>query len=108
MIKSYLKTAIRFFGKNKISFRNYLGGQLVNTYTKRSHLYKPDEDTLAHAGTRNLTNQQFFINSQLAGEHILGDNGKLKLDWQITYTYHEQQNPDEVQTPSTIRRRLAG
>jgi len=83
------------FGKNKISFRNYLGSQLVNTYTKRLNLYKPDEDTLAHAGIRNLTSQQFFVNSQLAGEHVLGDKGKLKLDWQVTYTFHEQKNPDE-------------
>ncbi len=83
------------YGRNKISFRNFFGSQLSNTYTRRNEINKPDEDTLAHTGINYSTSQTYFLNTQLAGEHALGNNGKLKMDWQVTYSYINQQNPDE-------------
>lgn len=83
------------FGGNKISLRNFIGSQFSNVFTQRSGIYKPDEDTLAHSGINYKTTQRYFINSQIAGEHILSPSGKFKMDWQITYTYINQQNPDE-------------
>lgn len=83
------------YGKNKISFRNFLGSQFENTYTRRSQIYKPDEDTLAHDGINYTITQRYFLNTQLSGEHALGENGKFKMNWQASYTYINQQNPDE-------------
>jgi outer membrane receptor protein involved in Fe transport len=83
------------FRKNKISFRNFLGSQFSNTYSKRTGIYKPDEDTLAHTAISYLTTQRYFVNTQLAGEHGLNANGKFKLSWQATYTFINEQNPDE-------------
>jgi outer membrane receptor protein involved in Fe transport len=89
-----LNTAI-VFGKNKISLKNFFSHQLTSTYTQRSQLLKPDEDSLAHAGISYLTEQTFLLNTQLSGEHGLGGDGKFKLSWQATYAYLRRQNPDE-------------
>ncbi|WP_462252277.1 TonB-dependent receptor domain-containing protein [Ferruginibacter sp.] len=84
------------FGKNKISFKNFAGSQFANAYTKKTNIFKPDEDTLANAGINYTPTQRYFINSQLSGEHILSPNGRFKMDWQATYTFINQQNPDEI------------
>lgn len=83
------------FRRNKISLRSFFGTQFNNTYTQRSSMSKPDEDTLAHSGVNYLTEHRRFFNIQLAGEHALGGNGRFKMNWQATYIYYGQQNPDE-------------
>lgn len=83
------------FGRNKISLKNFFSHQLNNTYTQRSQVLKPDEDSLAHTGISYLTEQTFFLNTQLSGEHGLGGDGKFKMSWQATYAYLRRQNPDE-------------
>lgn len=83
------------FGKNKISFRNFGGSIFSNTFSQRANVYKTNEDTQAHSSVNYTTSQKYFINSQLAGEHVLSPGGKFKMDWQATYTYINQQNPDE-------------
>jgi len=87
--------ATLLYGANKISIKNFFGSQLANTYTQRSQVLKPDEDTLAHDGIYYSTTQQKFLTTQLSGEHALGTGGKLTLNWQAAYSYHRQQNPDE-------------
>ena len=83
------------YGKNKISFKNFGGALFSNTFSKRAGLYKPDEDTLAHIALRYMPEQRYFVNSQLAGEHALGEKSQLKLSWQATYSHLHLQNPDE-------------
>ena len=83
------------YRKNKISFRNFAGGLFTNTYTNRTGVYKPDEDTMAHNALRIAGTQTHFLNTQLAGEHTLGESNQLKLEWQFTYNYLIVQNPDE-------------
>lgn len=83
------------YRQNKISLKNFFGSQFSNTYTRRTEVYKPDQDTLAHDGINYLTTQTKFLISQLSGEHHLGNNGKLILNWQANYSYSQQQNPDE-------------
>jgi TonB-dependent receptor len=83
------------FGRNKISFKNFFGNQLLNHFQQRNNIYKPDEDTLAGTGLRYLTEQRSFWNTQLIGQHALGNEGKLKINWTVGYTYYRQQNPDE-------------
>lgn len=83
------------FGKNKISFKNFFGNQLLQHYQQRNNIYKPDEDTLAGTGLRYTTEQRSFWNTQLTGQHSLGDGGKFKVNWIAGYTYYRQQNPDE-------------
>jgi outer membrane receptor protein involved in Fe transport len=81
--------------RSKYSFRNFLGSQFLNSYTQRSNIIKPDEDTAAHYGIHYQTEQRYFLNSQLAGEHILNAQQSFRLNWQAGYSYFNQQNPDE-------------
>jgi TonB-dependent Receptor Plug Domain len=83
------------YGRNKISLKNFVSSQFTNTCVQRSLIYKPDEDSLAHAGINYITSRRVFLNTQLSGEHALGGNGNFKLTWQASYTYYRQQNPDE-------------
>lgn len=83
------------YRQNKISVKNFFGSQFSNTYTMRTNVYKPDEDTLAHDGIYYLTNQRKFLLTQLSGEHAFGINGRFKLNWQAAYNYNRQQTPDE-------------
>lgn len=83
------------YGRNRISIRNFLGAQLTNSYSKRTNVYNPDEDTLAHSGINYKTQQRYFINTQISGEHALSVGGKFKMDWQATYMYLNEQRPDE-------------
>ncbi|MDO6430395.1 TonB-dependent receptor plug domain-containing protein [Flavitalea sp. BT771] len=83
------------FGNSKISLKNFFSHRFTNTYTRRSQLFKPDEDSLAHTGINYLTEQTTFLHTQLSGEHALGGDGKFKLSWQASYAYLRQQNPDE-------------
>jgi outer membrane receptor protein involved in Fe transport len=84
-----------YFRKNKISIRNFAGRMLNNTLTLRNNVSKPDEDTLAHAGINHATYQRKFWNAQVAGEHVLGANSKFTVQWNATYNYNSQKNPDE-------------
>jgi TonB-dependent receptor len=83
------------FGNNKISLKNYFGSQSVNTLTERSDVFKYDDDSLAHAGINYAAEQRRFLATQLSGEHALGSNNKLKLNWLVSYSYQRRQNPDE-------------
>lgn len=83
------------FGRNKISFKAFFINQLLNSYTSRSDLFKPDEDTLAHTGAYYLTEQKRSLTVQLSGEHALGENSRLKINWLASYVNHRQRNPDE-------------
>lgn len=87
--------ASMLYGKNKISFKNFLVHSLTGIYTRRSQLLKPDEDSLAHTGINYMSTETTFINTQLSGEHAYGENGKFKLTWVASYAYHRTQNPDE-------------
>jgi outer membrane receptor protein involved in Fe transport len=84
-----------YFRNNKISIRNYLGNQFYNTLSLRKNVSKPDEDTLANAGIRHTAEQRKFWYAQIAGEHTFGEKTKFTVDWQTTYNYTRQQNPDE-------------
>jgi outer membrane receptor protein involved in Fe transport len=84
-----------YFRNNKISIRNYLGNHFYNTFSLRKNVSKPDEDTLANAGIRYTTEQRKFWYAQIAGEHTFGEKNKFTIDWQATYNYTRQQNPDE-------------
>lgn len=81
--------------KSKISFTNIFGSTFTNLYVNRQSVSKPDEDTLAHDGIYYKATHQFFLTTQLAGEHALGAVGKFKLEWHATYTYRKEQTPDE-------------
>ncbi len=83
------------FGKNKISLKTLYGSQFINALTQRSKVLKLDEDQTARVGINYKTEQRKFINVQLSGEHSLGANSKLKMDWFASYFYYRQQNPDE-------------
>ena len=83
------------YRKSKISLRNFAGSQLFNSFSKRTGLFKPGEDTLASTGLHYLNTQQYFITTQLAGEHALGENSALQLSWQASYNFFNQQDPDE-------------
>lgn len=83
------------FRKNKISIRNFAGNSFENSYTRRTNVNKPDEDSLASDGVRYLTEQNKYLITQINGEHTLGEKGKLSLDWQVTYQYNEKDKPDE-------------
>ncbi|MHA4807428.1 TonB-dependent receptor domain-containing protein [Flavitalea flava] len=83
------------YGRSKISFRNLFANTFTNTYTQRTGIFKPDEDTLAHTGIRYITEERRSLLTQLAGEHALGPQGKLRLDWQATYSWQRLRNPDE-------------
>jgi hypothetical protein len=87
--------ATAVFGRNKISFKNFFGNQLLNHYQQRNNIFKPDEDTLANTGHRYITEQRSFWNTQLSGHHAMGEGGKFKINWVAGYTYYQQQNPDE-------------
>ncbi len=84
-----------FFGKNKISVKSLYGSQLINTFSRRSGLSAPEADPTGDAGIYYKTEQRKFVNVQLSGVHALGENSKLKLDWQASYSFYRQQNPDE-------------
>lgn len=84
-----------YFRNNKISIKNYFGNQLNNSLLIRNDISKPAEDTLANTGARYLTTQNQFLYSQLSGSHSYGDKNKFFIDWQATYNYNRQQNPDE-------------
>ena len=83
------------FGKSKISWKNFFASQVLNTGTERTHLYKPDEDTLAHYGVHYLAEERKLYTTQVSGEHVLAANNKLKINWLASYTYYRQRNPDE-------------
>ena len=82
-------------GRNKFSFFNVVGSTLSNTYTSRTNVLKPDEDTLAHTGLYYSTTHTVFYATQLQGEHALGNNGRFKLEWHAAYTYRKEESPDE-------------
>ncbi len=82
-------------GKNKFSFFNVFGSTLSNTYTSRTNVFKPDEDTLAHSGLYYNTIHNIFYATQLQGEHALGNNGRLRLTWHAAYTVRTEESPDE-------------
>ncbi len=84
-----------YFRNNKISIKNYFGNQLNNSLLIRSDISKPAEDTLANTGLRYLSTQNKFLYSQVSGAHSFGDKNKFSIDWQATYNYNRQQNPDE-------------
>lgn len=92
---SGLLNASILFGRNKISLKNFFGNQFINTYTQRTGVNKPDEDTLSHIGANYSTEQRKFLNSQLSGEHALGKDNRFKIDWLASYLFYQQQNPDE-------------
>ena len=83
------------FGKNKISWKNFFSSSLSGAYTRRSQLFKPDEDSLAHTGINYHTEQAMFLQTQLSGEHAFGGDGKFKMNWLASYAYDRRQNPDD-------------
>jgi TonB-dependent receptor len=83
------------FGRNKVALKTFAGSLLSNTYTQRSSIFKPGEDTLAHTGVHYQFEQTKFINGQLSGIHALGKDGSFKLEWQASYLYSRQHIPDE-------------
>jgi TonB-dependent Receptor Plug Domain len=76
-------------------FRNFFISQFYNSFTKRTQVLKPDEDTLSRFGLHYLTEQRTGINTQLAGEHLLGERNKLRFEWQAAYMYNKLTEPDE-------------
>lgn len=93
-LNAVLNSAI-LFGKNKISFKGLFTNQFYNSFTQRSAVAKPDEDSLATASVNYKTEQRRLINLQLSGEHALGAKSKLKLSWLAAYSSYRQNNPDE-------------
>jgi hypothetical protein len=92
---SAVVNATVLFRTNKISLKTFLVSQFNNTYTERSYVVKPDEDTLAHSGVLYKPEYRKMLNIQLSGEHALGKSQNFIIDWQAAYTHYHQQNPDE-------------
>lgn len=92
---SAILNASLLYGKNKISIRNSFGHLFTNTFTRRSQVFKPGEDSLAHAGINYLTNETTFLNTQLSGEHAYGEAGKFKMTWLASYAFYREKDPDE-------------
>jgi TonB-dependent receptor len=92
---SAIVSASLLYNRSKISFKGMYGNQYSDVFTQRSQLYKPDEDSLAHTGLHYATTQRSLLNLNVTGLHALGAEGKLKLDWLVSYAYYGQYNPDE-------------
>ncbi len=83
------------FRNHKISLKNFFGSDFLNTFTQKSDFYKYADDSLAHHGVFFKTEQRKFLSTQLSGEHMLGANNRLKIDWLASYTNYRQKDPDE-------------
>lgn len=92
---SAILNASLLYGKNKISFKNFFVHQLTNTFTRRSDVFKPGEDSLAHAGVNYLTEEKTLLNPQLSGEHAFGEDSQFKMTWLASYAYYREKDPDE-------------
>ncbi|KIC92312.1 TonB-dependent receptor [Flavihumibacter sp. ZG627] len=90
----HLNGAIEF-RKNRISWKNYLGTALSNSYFRRYSVSKPSEDSLARDGMLFLKEERQEIYSVLSGNHAMGTNGKFMMDWFAGYNYSRFRNPDE-------------
>ena len=78
-------------GRNKFSFKNILNKSFDDSYTFRNGV-NTDNSVARRSNTIDLTDKA-LVNSQIDGEHFLGQND-WKLDWNANYTFTYRDQPD--------------
>ena len=77
--------------KSKISLKNLFNQSLEESYTNRVGYNQNQSSDLKYTGSE--LNQKTFLNSQLGGEHQLGEKN-IRLDWNLNYSLVIRDQPD--------------
>jgi hypothetical protein len=77
-------------GKNKVAFKNLFNQLFEDNYYNRSGI---NTENLQDIQLRSsVLNQRTLLSSQLEGTHSIA--GKLKLSWNLNYSYNNKEQPD--------------
>lgn len=77
--------------KNKFSFKNIFNQSLEDSYTNREGYNQNQNSDLRYSASE--LNQKSFLNSQIGGEHQIGDRS-IKVDWNLNYSLIKRDQPD--------------
>lgn len=77
--------------KNKFTFKNIFNQSLEDSYTNRKGYNQNQNSDLNY--TASELNQKSFLNSQLGGEHQIGERN-IKVDWNLNYSLIMRDQPD--------------
>lgn len=78
------------WGNNKISLKNLFNRVLESQFTYREG---EDESGSLFVRTGDYLLQRSLFSNQLTGEHLLSENSKIKLDWNLNYAYTNRKEP---------------
>ena len=83
-------TLLTRWGNNKIALKNLYNRVLENQFTYREGI---DDSGSEFIRTGDYLLQRSLLTSQLTGEHLLSEESKIKLDWNLNYANTDRKEP---------------
>lgn len=80
--------------KANYNWQNTFIKSYESSYTQKSSVFKPDEDTLARNALIAEVRDLSLLLSQLSGEHLLNADKQFKLIWKASYAFGKESSPD--------------
>lgn len=78
------------WGNNKIALKNIYNRVLENQFTAREGI---DDSQSRFFRTADYILQRSLISNQLSGNHLLSEEGKIKLDWNLNFANTDRKEP---------------
>ena len=78
------------WGHNKIALKNIYNRVLENQFTTREGM---DDSETKFLRTADYLLQRSIISNQLSGNHLLSDESKIKLDWNLNFANTDRKEP---------------
>lgn len=78
------------WGNNKLALKNSYNRVLESKFTARNGV---DESGQYFARTADYLLQRSLISNQLSGDHLLSENRKIKLDWNLNFANTNRKEP---------------
>ncbi|WP_158796868.1 TonB-dependent receptor [Pedobacter sp. L105] len=78
------------WGNNKIALKNIYNRVLENQFTSREGI---DDSQTKFLRTADYILQRSLISNQLSGNHLLSENSKIKLDWNLNFANTSRKEP---------------
>jgi TonB-dependent receptor len=78
------------WGNNKIALKNIYNRVLENQFTSRTGI---DDSQTKFLRTADYLLQRSLISNQLSGNHLLSEESKIKLDWNLNFANTDRKEP---------------
>lgn len=78
------------WGNNKIALKNIYNRVIESKFTARNGV---DESSQPFSRTADYLLQRSLISNQLSGDHLLSENSKIKLDWNLNFANTDRKEP---------------